>query len=90
MNRQPSRTDLFEEHQEKILNLRQKAVDSRTLSRAYADLEEEILGLRTRGELWDVARKDIATFAQSMSENFLKTSRAQIQEADDLEAKGID
>ena len=84
-----SRTELYEAHQERINNLRNKAIDTKTLSRAYADLAEAISQMPTRGSMWDIAQKDLARKAEDRSLRCNDIASAQILEAEFLEQQGI-
>lgn len=89
MNRQPSRTDLVEAHEQKIFALQAKAIDAKTLSRAYADLADAIKTLPTRGDLWDVAKADIVEKALMRSLKCTEASNARLEEVEGLREQGV-
>jgi hypothetical protein len=89
MNRQPSRTELFEELNEKALNLRNKSLDTRTLSRAFADLAESVKALPTRGDIWDLAQANVIRRAEASSKRCLELSILQLNVADAMIERGI-
>jgi hypothetical protein len=90
MNRQPSRTDIFEAHKAEIQKYREEAYDLKTLARAYSDLADQIQAFPTKGELWDVAREEVMFDARRKSEQHVRMAAEKFLEADELEEKGIE
>jgi hypothetical protein len=89
MNRQPSRTDLFEVIQCESFELRKKAIDTRTLARAYSDLAELIRVIPSRGDVWDIAQRDMIQKAENRAIRCAELSVQQAKKADELLERGI-
>lgn len=90
MNRTPSRTDIYEAHENRIATLRNKAQEARTISRAYLDLSEEIGKLPTRGAEWDKAQAEAVRFASERANQAKAACFIWDKQADELEAEGPD
>lgn len=89
MNRQPTRTDLVEEHDRKIQTLNETGFNFRTLARAYLALSEKIAEVRTQGDIWDVAQADMVVIAKRRADEYTQKGNRCFAEARKLEDEGV-
>jgi len=84
-----SRTQRYEEMEERVRMLRQKSTETRTLARAYSDLAAALRVIPSRGDIWDIAQNDLVKKAESRAAMCKTIYEAQATEATDIEEKGI-
>jgi hypothetical protein len=89
MDRQPTRTDLVEEHGRKISELNITGFDFRTLARAYADISEQIAKLTTKGDIWDTAQEDLVVISKRRADEYTQRANLCFVEARKLEDEGV-
>lgn len=89
MERQPTRTDLVEEHGRKINDLNATGFDFRTLARAYLALSEKIAEIRTQGDIWDSAQEDMVVIAKRRADEYTRKGNLCFVEARKLEDEGV-
>lgn len=89
MDRQPTRTDLYSEHLDRIKELRKKALDAKTMSREYKDIADEVKKLRSRGAYWDIAQRETVERLHKNAHVMLTLSIRYSEEADDIERNGF-
>lgn len=84
--RTPTRTDLYEDHQAEVRELRAKAVALRTAARAYVDLAEQIDALPSRGGIADACRAEIVEACHAQANIAMTLSADATDAADAKEA----
>lgn len=89
MSHQPTRTELFEAHQARIVTLEHQGIDARTMARAYADLGDELERLPSKGDLWDFAQREMIEKARDRSLECRQLFAQRFNEAERLREEGI-
>lgn len=90
MDRTPTRTEIVEAFEAKINQLNQLGYDALTLARSYGDLAEEIMKLPSRGNQFDVAKRELAAYSQKRNMEEVKTSEDCFGAANNMRSDGVE
>jgi hypothetical protein len=87
--RQPTRTDLVDAHNFHIHELRKRAIDAKTASRAFASLVDSLKALPSEGRFHDQARESLIKIAEQRAEVLAAKAADADNEADLLTEQGL-
>lgn len=84
-----NRTVEYEALLERVLDLRHKAIDAATLARAFDDYAEDLRRLNSKGSIADMALAELVKHALYRSKQARLLSATCIEQADEMERKGL-
>lgn len=84
-----NRTMAYEAHLEQVFDLRRKSIDASTLSRAFFDYADDLLQMKTKGDIADAAAADLVKYALRRAEHAAQYSRNCAEQADTMEREGL-